>query len=45
MAGGHWVMDRYFGTEQSPLTATGKLQKLALRQRFGKHYVNAPTSA
>ena len=26
-----------------PLTATGKLQKLALRQRFGKHFIDAAT--
>lgn len=32
-----WIPDDVVFVSELPLTATGKLQKLALRQRFGKH--------
>jgi acyl-CoA synthetase (AMP-forming)/AMP-acid ligase II len=34
-----WIPNDVIFVSEMPLTATGKLQKLTLRQRFGKHYV------
>jgi len=35
-----WIPDDVVFVDDLPLTATGKLKKLELRQRFGKHLIN-----
>ncbi|MFM0210949.1 3-(methylthio)propionyl-CoA ligase [Paraburkholderia sediminicola] len=40
-----WTPDDVVFVSELPLTATGKLQKLALRQRFGKHLVSSPATS
>ena len=36
-----WIPDDVVFVPELPLTATGKLHKLVLRQRFGTHYSGA----
>jgi fatty-acyl-CoA synthase len=38
-----WIPDEVVFVEEIPHTGTGKIQKLALRERFGKHAL--PTAA
>jgi acyl-CoA synthetase (AMP-forming)/AMP-acid ligase II len=39
-----WIPDDVVFVPALPLTATGKLQKVALRQTYGKHFIDSPSS-